>query len=68
MVLPIRFYADNERSSKMSRFLGVDLHKNMFVVDFFDKEAGKHKIRKFKLVEIELFKKELRKDDVLGVE
>jgi transposase len=58
----------NERSSNMSRFLGVDLHKRMFVVSFYDASIGEHKVKRYKLEEMELFKKELSKEDVLGVE
>jgi transposase len=52
----------------VSRFVGVDLHKRMFVVSFYDALAKKHKVKSYKLTEVELFKKELRKEDVLGVE
>jgi len=52
----------------MTRFLGVDLHKNMFTVSFYDATTGKHKVKSYKLKDIETFKKELSKEDVVGVE
>ena len=52
----------------MGRFLGVDLHKNVFTVSFYDSETGKHDLRNYKLKAIESFRKELKKDDVVGVE
>lgn len=50
----------------MSRFIGVDLHKNMFVVSFF--EDGEHHLKKFKMSELKAFREQLRSDDVVGVE
>ena len=52
----------------MSRFLGVDLHKNLFTVDFYDAESKKHRVKSFEFKEMQSFRKELRRDDVLGVE
>jgi len=52
----------------MSRFLGVDLHKNVFTVNFYDKSTETHKTSNYKLKNIESFKHELLKDDVVGVE
>lgn len=52
----------------MSRFVGVDLHKNMFVSSFYEAEEDKHDVRKFKLSDIGLFKRELREEDIVAVE
>jgi transposase len=52
----------------MSRFIGVDLHKKMFTVSFYEADANKHNLRSFKLRDIETFKRELSKEDVVGVE
>ena len=52
----------------MCRFVGVDLHKDMFVVSFYDADAGEHQLESFKLEKISAFKKRLKKTDVLGVE
>lgn len=52
----------------MGRFLGVDLHKNVFTVSFYDADRGIHKLRRFKLKDMDLFRKELFKEDVVGVE
>ena len=48
------------------RHIGVDLHKNSFLVCFLKKEEKEKK--KYKISEIEKFKKELRKTDKLAVE
>lgn len=48
------------------RSIGVDLHKNMFVVCILDKEAKQH--LQFKMQEIEKFKKILNQDDIIAVE
>jgi transposase len=47
---------------------GVDLHSNMFVVDSFNPETQKHQVRRFEITELEKFKNQLHKDDVVGVE
>ena len=52
----------------MSRFIGVDLHKNNFTVSFYDAGIKKHEVKFYKLCELELFKKRLNKEDVIGVE
>jgi len=52
----------------MSRYLGVDLHKNRFTVSFYDADSKKHRVKSFELKEMSSFRKELRRDDVLGVE
>ena len=50
----------------MGRFVGVDLHKNMFVVSYYD--DGSHRIGGYRLNEMSRFIGELRGDDVVGVE
>lgn len=52
----------------MSRFVGVDLHKKMFTASFYRDDTREHKLRSYSLKDIELFKKELDKKDVIGVE
>jgi len=50
----------------MGRFIGVDLHKNNFMVCYLD---GSHReIRTYKLSELKSFRKSLRKSDIVGVE
>jgi transposase len=48
------------------RHIGVDLHKNSFLVCFLKKEEKEKK--KYKIEEIEQFKKSLRKTDKIAVE
>jgi len=48
------------------RNIGVDLHKNSFLVCFINKEEKKK--QRYKIEEIEQFKKELRKTDKVAVE
>jgi len=57
-----------ERSGTMGRFIGVDLHKNMFMVSFFEPGTGEHHLKSYYIKDIVSFKKVLRKDDVVGVE
>jgi len=52
----------------MTRYLGVDLHKKSFTVSFFNAESGKHKLRTYRLKDLDLFYKDLSKGDVVGVE
>ena len=52
----------------MSRYVGVDLHKNMFVASFYDADVGEHQLGKFGLKDIPKFKRQLKKTDILGVE
>lgn len=52
----------------MGRFIGVDLHKRMFMVSFFEADSGKHKLRSYKLKAMDSFRKDLSKEDVVGVE
>lgn len=52
----------------MRRFVGVDLHKNMFVSSFYNSEEDKHEVREYKLSDIELFKKDIGRGDVVAVE
>jgi transposase len=50
----------------MRRFVGVDLHKNMFVVSFY--EDGSHRVKSYRLGEMKRFIGVLKADDVVGVE
>jgi len=50
------------------RYVGVDLHKTMFVVSFYEPETGRHSHRGYSLKELPRFKKELDKSDKIGVE
>ena len=52
----------------MVRYLGVDLHKKTFTVSFFDAASGKHKLKYYKLKNIDLFRKDLCKEDIVCVE
>jgi transposase len=52
----------------MRRAIGVDLHSNMFVVSFFNPETKEHRMKRFKLTELDQFTSQLKKDDVVGVE
>jgi len=52
----------------MSRFVGVDLHKNMFMVSYFDPRTGKHHLKSYHIKDIVSFKRELNSDDTVGVE
>ena len=56
----------NLKEETMGRFIGVDLHKNMFVVDFF--ENGHHRLTHYLMKNLHEFKVELKSDDVVGVE
>jgi transposase len=51
----------------MKRYLGVDLHKDVFTVCYLD-EKDKHKIKEFKLTELAKFKKTLKPQDQIAVE
>jgi len=52
----------------MSRFVGVDLHKNMFTVSYFNPGTGKHQLKGYPIQNIGSFIKELNRDDTVGVE
>jgi len=52
----------------MERFIGVDLHKNMFMVSFFEPQTGKHHLKDYHIKDIMSFKKALHSDDTVGVE
>ena len=53
----------------MGRFIGVDLHKNMFVACFYNPAKKEEKVFKnYKLVRLSEFKKDLRRSDVVAVE
>ena len=52
----------------MERFIGVDLHKNMFMVSFFEPQTGKHQLKGYHIKDILSFVSELKSDDMVGVE
>ena len=52
----------------MRRFIGVDLHKNVFTVSFYDADSKKHRVKTYEMKNMESFRKELRKEDIVGVE
>ena len=52
----------------MERFIGVDLHKNMFMVSFFEPQTGKHQLKDYHIKDILSFVSELKSDDMVGVE
>ena len=52
----------------MNRFVGVDLHKNMFVASFFEPKTGKHQLKGYHIKDILSFIRELQRDDKVGVE
>jgi transposase len=51
----------------MGRYVGIDLHKNMFVACFWEAEERQQLVR-YPMGQIEQFVKALRADDVVGVE
>lgn len=51
----------------MKRFIGVDLHKNMFTVCYLD-QNGKDRIQEYKITDIERFARSLQKEDEVAVE
>jgi len=52
----------------MSRYIGVDLHKNNFVVCYFDSSDRSHQIQRYHLSELPRFRRSLLRTDVIGVE
>ena len=58
----------NERREVMGRFIGVDLHKNMFVACFLGFSNKSHQLRQYHITAIDNFRKELRSTDMVGVE
>ena len=52
----------------MGRFIGVDLHKNMFLTSTYDAENMHHQVRSYRLQEMQLFISALLPDDIVGVE
>lgn len=52
----------------MGRFVGVDLHKNMFVVSFYTSDADTHELRHYRLHELERFITDLESCDIVAVE
>ena len=51
----------------MKRFIGIDLHKNMFVACILWGKGNKI-FKEYLLKDLDLFKKELKKGDCLGIE
>ena len=49
------------------RYIGVDLHKNSFYVSYLE-EDGRVSYREYQMKQLESFKGELRKEDVVAVE
>lgn len=52
----------------MGRFIGVDLHKNMFMASFFEPRTGKHEVTDYHIKDIVSFVSRLNYDDMVGVE
>ncbi len=52
----------------MNRYVGIDLHKNMFMVSFFEPQTGKHQLKSYHIKDILSFVSELKSDDMVGVE
>lgn len=52
----------------MGRFIGVDLHKNMFVVCFYEPESEEKKFKKYEFLELGVFLRDLKPDDQVAVE
>ena len=52
----------------MSRYVGVDLHKNMFVVSFYNTESLKHELKSYLMKEIAGFIEDLDTADTVAVE
>ena len=52
----------------MSRFVGVDLHKNRFTVSYFNPGTGEHQLKSYSIQAIGTFIRELNGDDTVGVE
>ena len=52
----------------MGRFIGVDLHKNMFMVSFLEPGTGKHEVTHYHIRDIVSFVNRLNCDDTVGVE
>lgn len=52
----------------MSRFIGVDLHKNNFFVCFLEKDTGNVEYKKYLINDFISFRKDLDKNDILAVE
>ena len=52
----------------MGRFVGVDLHKNMFVASFYTSDTDTHELRHYRLNELERFIADLESCDIVAVE
>jgi len=57
-----------DRKKEMSRFIGVDLHKNKFTVSYFNPATVKHHLKGYPVQNIGSFIRELNRDDTVGVE
>lgn len=52
----------------MRRYVGVDLHKNMFVVSFYNSETLKHEVKSYLMKEMACFIDDLDNTDTIAVE
>ena len=52
----------------MKRYVGVDLHKNMFVVSFYRVDSRKHEVKSYLMKEIADFINDLEGSDTVAVE
>lgn len=50
------------------RYIGVDLHKNNFMVCYLYSDSNRKRFEKYDLVQIDQFCKKLKKSDVMAVE
>ena len=57
-----------ERSNRMGRYVGVDLHKNMFVVSFYSPDIHKHEVKSYLLKEMGDFIADSDATDIVAVE
>jgi transposase len=57
-----------ERSDNMGRYVGVDLHKNMFVVSFYRTDDHSHELKRYQMQEIAAFIEDLDSADTVAVE
>jgi len=58
----------NERREIMGRYIGVDLHKNMFVACFLGSRSKSHQLIQYHISAIDRFCEVLRSTDLVGVE
>jgi len=52
----------------MGRYVGVDLHKNMFVVSFYNSDSHKHAVKSYQMKEMACFIEDLSIADTVAVE